>query len=137
MKSQILAGGRGLGHFTNGLKGGVHIVKATDAPALAEKMLGGTLVGSLCTLETPARLLLRLLTLSKSRESAVLDTVPFSWLHSPRQSLYQVLPRDAVAEFIARRLAQTSGQSWHVSRAPVPLRLSSAASSPALPCVRR
>ena len=27
LKSQILAGGRGLGTFTNGLKGGVHIVK--------------------------------------------------------------------------------------------------------------
>ena len=55
VKSQILAGGRGLGHFTNGLKGGVHIVKATDAPALAEKMLGGTLVGSCALLQAPAR----------------------------------------------------------------------------------
>lgn len=27
LKSQVLAGGRGLGTFTNGLKGGVHIVK--------------------------------------------------------------------------------------------------------------
>ena len=44
VKSQVLAGGRGLGHFTNGLQGGVHIVKARDAPALAENMLGGTLV---------------------------------------------------------------------------------------------
>ena len=26
MKSQILAGGRGLGKFTNGFQGGVHIV---------------------------------------------------------------------------------------------------------------
>jgi succinyl-CoA synthetase beta subunit len=44
LKSQILAGGRGLGSFTNGLKGGVHIASVTDAPALAAKMLGGTLV---------------------------------------------------------------------------------------------
>ncbi|KAK9819240.1 hypothetical protein WJX81_001505 [Elliptochloris bilobata] len=44
VKSQVLAGGRGLGHFTNGLQGGVHIVKAVDAPELAAKMLGGTLV---------------------------------------------------------------------------------------------
>lgn len=44
IKSQILAGGRGLGKFTNGLQGGVHICKATEAPALAQKMLGGTLV---------------------------------------------------------------------------------------------
>lgn len=44
VKSQVLAGGRGLGKFTNGLQGGVHIVKAKDAPALAAKMLGGTLV---------------------------------------------------------------------------------------------
>jgi succinyl-CoA synthetase beta subunit len=33
LKSQVLAGGRGLGSFTNGLKGGVHIVKARDAAA--------------------------------------------------------------------------------------------------------
>jgi len=44
LKSQILAGGRGLGTFTNGLKGGVHIVKASEAPMLSTKMLGGTLV---------------------------------------------------------------------------------------------
>lgn len=44
LKSQILAGGRGLGSFTNGLKGGVHICKAEEAPALAAKMLGATLV---------------------------------------------------------------------------------------------
>ncbi|KAK9828652.1 hypothetical protein WJX72_001349 [[Myrmecia] bisecta] len=44
LKSQILAGGRGLGKFTNGLQGGVHIVKAEKAPEFAKKMLGGTLV---------------------------------------------------------------------------------------------
>lgn len=44
VKSQILAGGRGLGTFTNGLKGGVHICSVEQAPELASKMLGGTLV---------------------------------------------------------------------------------------------
>jgi succinyl-CoA synthetase beta subunit len=44
LKSQILAGGRGLGTFTSGLKGGVHVVSVQDAPGLAAKMLGGTLV---------------------------------------------------------------------------------------------
>jgi succinyl-CoA synthetase beta subunit len=44
IKSQILAGGRGLGHFTNGLNGGVHIVSKDEATALAAKMLGQTLV---------------------------------------------------------------------------------------------
>lgn len=44
VKSQILAGGRGLGSFTNGLKGGVHIVPAVEAPEIGAKMLGGTLV---------------------------------------------------------------------------------------------
>ncbi|KDD72421.1 ATP-grasp domain-containing protein, partial [Helicosporidium sp. ATCC 50920] len=44
IKSQILAGGRGLGTFTNGLKGGVHVIKASEAKAMAEKMLNGTLV---------------------------------------------------------------------------------------------
>ncbi|KAJ9514110.1 hypothetical protein QJQ45_002219 [Haematococcus lacustris] len=44
LKSQILAGGRGLGKFTNGLQGGVHIVKAEQAKDLAAKMLHQTLV---------------------------------------------------------------------------------------------
>lgn len=41
---QVLAGGRGLGTFKSGLKGGVHIVPAGEAAALSEKMLGQTLV---------------------------------------------------------------------------------------------
>eukprot|EP00548_Thalassiothrix_antarctica_P006578 CAMPEP_0194130026 /NCGR_PEP_ID=MMETSP0152-20130528/1195_1 /TAXON_ID=1049557 /ORGANISM="Thalassiothrix antarctica, Strain L6-D1" /LENGTH=379 /DNA_ID=CAMNT_0038824437 /DNA_START=166 /DNA_END=1305 /DNA_ORIENTATION=+ len=44
IKSQILAGGRGLGTFTNGLKGGVHIIKTSEVEDYASKMLGGTLV---------------------------------------------------------------------------------------------
>lgn len=44
VKSQILAGGRGLGKFTNGLQGGVHICSADEAEELAAKMLGATLV---------------------------------------------------------------------------------------------
>ena len=44
IKSQILAGGRGLGKFTNGLQGGVHIIKASETEEYASKMLGGTLV---------------------------------------------------------------------------------------------
>ncbi|KVI12348.1 ATP-citrate lyase/succinyl-CoA ligase [Cynara cardunculus var. scolymus] len=44
VKSQILAGGRGLGKFTSGLQGGVHIVKIDQAEEIAGKMLGQTLV---------------------------------------------------------------------------------------------
>eukprot|EP00980_Cylindrotheca_fusiformis_P005549 scaffold1173_cov84-Cylindrotheca_fusiformis.AAC.7 len=44
IKSQILAGGRGLGTFTNGLQGGVHIIPTTKVEEYATKMLGGTLV---------------------------------------------------------------------------------------------
>ena len=44
IKSQILAGGRGLGSFTNGLKGGVHVIKTSEVAEYAGKMLGGTLV---------------------------------------------------------------------------------------------
>ena len=44
IKSQILAGGRGLGTFTNGLQGGVHIIKSSEVEEYASKMLGGTLV---------------------------------------------------------------------------------------------
>lgn len=35
MKSQILAGGRGLGTFKSGLQGGVHIVKADQVEDIA------------------------------------------------------------------------------------------------------
>ncbi|MBA0605268.1 hypothetical protein Godav_017859 [Gossypium davidsonii] len=44
VKSQILAGGRGLGTFQNGFKGGVHIVKAVQVEDIAGKMLGQILV---------------------------------------------------------------------------------------------
>eukprot|EP00545_Synedropsis_sp_CCMP1620_P009617 CAMPEP_0119015782 /NCGR_PEP_ID=MMETSP1176-20130426/11608_1 /TAXON_ID=265551 /ORGANISM="Synedropsis recta cf, Strain CCMP1620" /LENGTH=380 /DNA_ID=CAMNT_0006969103 /DNA_START=221 /DNA_END=1363 /DNA_ORIENTATION=+ len=44
IKSQILAGGRGLGTFTNGMQGGVHIIKTSEVEEYASKMLGGTLV---------------------------------------------------------------------------------------------
>jgi succinyl-CoA synthetase beta subunit len=45
VKAQIHAGGRGKGVFTNGFKGGVHVVKsATDAREVASKMIGQTLV---------------------------------------------------------------------------------------------
>lgn len=35
VKSQILAGGRGLGTFKSGLKGGVHIIKAEEVEDMA------------------------------------------------------------------------------------------------------
>ncbi|KAM1234451.1 hypothetical protein ACFX2I_004043 [Malus domestica] len=44
VKSQVLAGGRGLGTFKNGLKGGVHIVPTNQAEDIAGKMLGQILV---------------------------------------------------------------------------------------------
>ncbi|GMI66424.1 hypothetical protein like AT2G20420 [Hibiscus trionum] len=44
VKSQILAGGRGLGTFLNGFKGGVHIVKTDQVEDTAGKMLGQILV---------------------------------------------------------------------------------------------
>ena len=45
IKAQIHAGGRGKGTFTNGFKGGVHLVKsAKEIRDLAAKMLGQTLV---------------------------------------------------------------------------------------------
>ncbi|KAG1353972.1 Succinate--CoA ligase [ADP-forming] subunit beta, mitochondrial [Cocos nucifera] len=44
VKSQILAGGRGLGTFKSGLKGGVHIVKTEEVEDMAGKMLGQILV---------------------------------------------------------------------------------------------
>ncbi|KEG12802.1 succinyl-CoA ligase [Trypanosoma grayi] len=45
VKSQILAGGRGMGTFKDGFKGGVHVCKdANEALACAKKMLNNTLV---------------------------------------------------------------------------------------------
>ena len=45
VKAQIHAGGRGKGAFTNGFKGGVHLVKSPgEARDVAAKMLGQTLV---------------------------------------------------------------------------------------------
>ena len=45
VKAQIHAGGRGKGTFTNGFKGGVHLVKsAKEAREVSSKMLGQTLV---------------------------------------------------------------------------------------------
>jgi len=43
IKAQVLAGGRGLGLFENGLKGGVHITFKNKLREIATKMLGGTL----------------------------------------------------------------------------------------------
>jgi succinyl-CoA synthetase beta subunit len=46
VKSQILGGGRGMGHFpANGFKGGVHVVDTPEqARDVASKMLGNRLV---------------------------------------------------------------------------------------------
>ncbi|WIA40115.1 hypothetical protein OEZ86_013519 [Tetradesmus obliquus] len=44
LKSQIYAGGRGLGTFKNGLQGGVHICSVNKAIELAKHMLNQTLV---------------------------------------------------------------------------------------------
>jgi len=50
IKAQILAGGRGIGYFDNGFKGGVHITKnPTDVKGLSLKMLGNRLI----TKQTP------------------------------------------------------------------------------------
>jgi succinyl-CoA synthetase beta subunit len=45
VKAQVHAGGRGKGTFTNGFKGGVHVVKSpAEAREVASKMLGQTLM---------------------------------------------------------------------------------------------
>ncbi|XP_035782731.1 succinate--CoA ligase [GDP-forming] subunit beta, mitochondrial-like [Anopheles albimanus] len=50
IKAQILAGGRGKGHFDNGFKGGVHITKdRSQVIPLVEKMVGHRLI----TKQTP------------------------------------------------------------------------------------
>lgn len=50
VKAQILAGGRGKGHFDNGFKGGVHITKdRSEVIPLVQKMVGAKLI----TKQTP------------------------------------------------------------------------------------
>merc|ERR1711894_99026 len=50
IKAQVLAGGRGKGHFDNGFKGGVHLTKeATKVPELVNAMIGNRLI----TKQTP------------------------------------------------------------------------------------
>jgi succinyl-CoA synthetase beta subunit len=45
VKAQVHAGGRGKGTFTNGFKGGVHVINtAEEAQDIAGKMIGQTLV---------------------------------------------------------------------------------------------
>jgi succinyl-CoA synthetase beta subunit len=45
VKAMVLAGGRGLGHFDNGFKGGVHLcTKPGDVQRVASKMLGHNLI---------------------------------------------------------------------------------------------
>mmetsp|Transcript_19312 Transcript_19312/g.28771 ORF Transcript_19312/g.28771 Transcript_19312/m.28771 type:complete len:452 (+) Transcript_19312:28-1383(+) len=45
VKSQVLSGGRGKGHFTNGFQGGVHLARSPEeVKTLAEKMLGNRLI---------------------------------------------------------------------------------------------
>ena len=50
IKAMILAGGRGKGHFSSGLKGGVHLTKDPDhVSTLCKDMIGYNLV----TKQTP------------------------------------------------------------------------------------
>jgi succinyl-CoA synthetase beta subunit len=45
IKAMVLTGGRGLGHFSNGFKGGVHLVnKPENIVPIASKMLGHNLI---------------------------------------------------------------------------------------------
>ncbi|KAG9011032.1 hypothetical protein FRB94_008989 [Tulasnella sp. JGI-2019a] len=45
IKAQVLAGGRGKGHFDNGFKGGVHVLDTPEqAKEIAQKMLGAKLI---------------------------------------------------------------------------------------------
>merc|ERR1712226_1596866 len=51
IKAQVLAGGRGKGHFDNGFKGGVHLTtEPSKVPTLVTSMLGNRLI----TKQTPA-----------------------------------------------------------------------------------
>jgi succinyl-CoA synthetase beta subunit len=44
IKAQVLAGGRGKGHFTSGLQGGVQFPKLEEIKALTSKMIGYNLI---------------------------------------------------------------------------------------------
>eukprot|EP00008_Paramoeba_atlantica_P004672 CAMPEP_0201490160 /NCGR_PEP_ID=MMETSP0151_2-20130828/25300_1 /ASSEMBLY_ACC=CAM_ASM_000257 /TAXON_ID=200890 /ORGANISM="Paramoeba atlantica, Strain 621/1 / CCAP 1560/9" /LENGTH=442 /DNA_ID=CAMNT_0047876003 /DNA_START=29 /DNA_END=1357 /DNA_ORIENTATION=+ len=44
IKAQVLAGGRGKGHFEDGFQGGVHLCKADEVESFASKMIGKKLI---------------------------------------------------------------------------------------------
>lgn len=52
IKAMVLTGGRGMGHFSNGFQGGVHLCnKPTDVPNYASQMLGQNLITKQTTAE--------------------------------------------------------------------------------------
>jgi succinyl-CoA synthetase beta subunit len=52
IKAMVLTGGRGLGHFDNGFKGGVHLCsKPGQVEEYASKMLGANLITKQTTAE--------------------------------------------------------------------------------------
>jgi len=56
IKAQALTGGRGLGTFTSGFRGGVHMVtSASQAEAIARKMLGQRLITKQARWRAPRR----------------------------------------------------------------------------------
>jgi len=44
MKAQVLAGGRGKGHFDNGFKGGVRVIYSCDNPNLGLQRLPNNMI---------------------------------------------------------------------------------------------
>lgn len=44
VKAQVLAGGRGKGHFENGFQGGVHVVPQAEVAEIAKNMIGHKLI---------------------------------------------------------------------------------------------
>jgi succinyl-CoA synthetase beta subunit len=44
VKAQVLAGGRGKGHFDDGFQGGVHLCKTEEVESFASKMIGKKLI---------------------------------------------------------------------------------------------
>jgi succinyl-CoA synthetase beta subunit len=81
IKAMVLTGGRGLGHFNNGFKGGVHMCKnGQDVSTFASKMLGANLITKQTTKEgLPCSKVMLVEKVSMKREMYISIVFRTSW----------------------------------------------------------
>ncbi|KAH9982212.1 succinate-CoA ligase [Lactifluus volemus] len=95
IKAQVLAGGRGKGRFSNGLRGGVHVVKtAGDAEKLASQMIGSSLI----TKQTGA-------------DGRICNSVMLAELRKPSHEYYVAVLNDRTSEGVVLVASNQGGMN--------------------------